>query len=160
MQIIVTIQDFGTIDNIGRIINNMPMFTNRIGWMVAQKEAKFIKRATSRFKNPTGKTASDIFPIKIDEGTYGVTGPDYAWFADKGRGPGRSPPSGPGTKMARYGGNGGYALANHIARHGTRPTNFIETGIANAQSEIIQSLKEHTDYYLKSGGRAVLNIGT
>lgn len=140
------------------LVGGSKNFGNRAAWMIAQKNAKHIRRATSRFKKPRGNLQDSIKAGRTGDNSYGVSGAYYAFYADAGRRPGRRPPAPRGGKIQRWAGGSqlsGYMMSRAIGRHGTRPTRFITDGIKSAVPDWEKSLKQHLDYFVKSGGRSL-----
>jgi len=138
-----------------RLNNNFEPFTERCLNMITKTTAKHLKRYT--FKKETGKLKSSIRPVKIGNNHYGIKMIYYGPFVDSGRKPGKRPPSGPYSKLARWAGSPrhGLYLGKHIARYGTKPTWFIYKGIETAEPEWQGNIQHHLDYYFKSGGRTL-----
>lgn len=156
MPIIITVQgDKRLRDSLGRIRSNLPIVTNRTSWMVVQKCAKHIRKSASgRFSFPRGYLENSIKPRKIGNNRYAVIAAHYSWFVDMGRRAGRAPPLSPKfAQWARKAGISPYKLRASIARKGTRPRQFIRAGLLSARPDWLRSLREHYDYFIRSGGK-------
>jgi len=142
-------------DKAMRIRDNIQALNKKGSKMVATTIAKSVQSA-AKFKNARGTLLASIKPVPTNEG-YGVAGAYYAWYADLGRGPGRRPPAGPYGKLTRWAGSklGGKKLSKYIGAHGTHPTFFIRDGMIRARPIWRERLRQHTEYYLKSGGRTL-----
>jgi len=144
------------IDRIGRIRDNIPVLSDKLGRMVAEKNAQHIKIAAGgMFSRPRGQLRGSIRPTRNAEGQYGVLGSYYAWFVDQGRKPGRRPPTPPSGKLTRWAGGQleGRKFSRWIGKHGTRPKPFIREGMRTAHKEWANILKNKADFFIKSGGK-------
>jgi hypothetical protein len=144
-------------DRFNNIIGNLPEVKNRLMRKVTRQMASGIKESAltpGTFTHPRPYLANTI-TYGGKAGKYYVKAARYAWFVERGRGPGKGEPAEmpPETQAmiewAYSVGMSPFMLRETIAIHGTRPRPFIKRGIEIGVSRLNEIERKHAKLMLK-----------
>jgi len=119
----------------GKLAEYVKKEGDRLVWNLTQMYAAELRKATVRFQYPRPMLKRRIRALKAGEGQGRVVMPEYGYYVNLGRRPGRGPPDTPEIKRwASMVGMTPAQLSKAIAKRGTRPTKFIDKGFEIARN--------------------------